>query len=74
MLAYAAKVAQGLTYASVGNDGASKLQTDVENKVSIAQGLSGTSSAFIWPRMYVNTQVPRLCIFSPRHQLGRTVS
>lgn len=46
---------RGLTYAFVGNEGAGKLQTDVENKGSIAQGLSGTSSAFTWPQMYANT-------------------
>ncbi len=55
VLAYAAKAAQGLTYASVGNEGVGKLQTAIEHKVSIAQGLWRTSSAFAWLRMYAKS-------------------
>lgn len=57
LIAYAgifAKTAQRLTYDSVGDEGAFKLQTDAENKFSIAQGLSGISSTFTWPRMYAS--------------------
>ena len=47
-----ANTAQDLIYASLGNDDAGKLQTDVQNKLLIAEGLSGTSSAFTRPRVY----------------------